>query len=261
MAFERLDAPGHVIAVRLTGKVTGADIAEYQKILDEKLAQDRRISLCVDFTGLADMNAEALTEGVKADFELLSHLGRFHRCALVSDKEWPAAMVRYIDPIFPVLELKVFAPEERETAIAWAAEPKEEPEPPGQAFRFLPTDQDDVLGFEIDGRFSAEELSGVVEEFQSWLDRHDAVRLLCRMKRFRGVDPSAFLQRGLVPMKLAAIQKVERYAVVGASEWMRSTIETMSPLFPDMEIRTFPAEEEAEAWAWIGAKPTEGAAA
>lgn len=261
MAFERLDAPEHVIAIRLTGKVTGADIAEYQKILDEKLAQDQLISLCVDFTGLSDMNAEALTEGLKADFELLSHLGRFHRCAMISDKEWPAAMVRYIDPIFPVLELKVFPPDRREDAIAWAAEPRGNAEPAGQAFRFLPTDRDDVLGFEIDGRFSAEEMPGVVGEFQSWLDRHEKVHLLCRMKRFGGVDPSAFLQRGLLPMKLAAIQKVERYAVVGATGWMRSTIETMTPLFPDMEIRTFSAEQEDEAWAWIGAKPVEEDAA
>ena len=33
MAFERLDSPGNVIAIRLTGKVTGEDIAQYQNCL------------------------------------------------------------------------------------------------------------------------------------------------------------------------------------------------------------------------------------
>lgn len=260
MAFERLSAPEHVIAIRLTGKVTGADIAAYQQILDEKLEQELPISLCVDFTGLEDMNFDAFTEGVKADFELLSHLGRFHRCAFVSDKEWPEAVVRYIDPIFPILELKVFAAGERDAAIAWAAEPKAAREPEKPAVRFLTTDREDALGFEIDGRFGSAEMSRVVEEFQAWLDRHEKVRLLCRMKHFGGVDPSVFLQSGLVPMKLSAIRKVERYAIVGASPWMRSMIETLGPLFSEMEIRNFPAEQEAEAWKWIEAKPAEPAA-
>jgi hypothetical protein len=257
MTFERLDSPDHVIGIRLTGKVTGEDIAQYQQILDEKLKQEQPISLCVDFTGLEDMNFDAFTAGAKADFELLSHLGRFHRCAFVSDKEWPEAVVRYVDPIFPILELKVFPAEERDAAIAWAAEPKAEPEPEKPAVRFLPTDRENVLGFEVDGRFHSAEMSRVVEEFQSWLDRHEKVRLLCRMKRFGGVDPSVFLQSGLIPMKLSAIRKVERYAIVGASPWMKTMIETLGPLFSEMEIRNFPLEEEAEAWAWIEAAPSE----
>ncbi len=261
MAFERLDSPEHVIAIRLTGKVTGEDIAAYQRLLDEHLERTEPISLCVDFTGLEDMNFDAFTQGVKADFELLSHLGRFHRCAFVSDKEWPEAVVRYLDPIFPILELKVFAASQRAQAIAWAAEPKAVPEPDKPAVRFLTTDREDALGFEVDGRFSRAEMSTLVEEFQSWLDRHDKVRLLCRMKRFGGVDPTVFLQSGLVPMKLSAIRKVERYAIVGASPWMRTMIETLGPLFSGMEIRNFPAERETEAWAWIEAKPSEGAAA
>ena len=261
MAFERLDAPDHVIAIRLTGKVTGEDIARYRELLDEKLAQDLAISLCVDFTGLEDMNFDAFTAGAKADFELLSHLGRFHRCAFVSEKEWPEAVVRYLDPIFPILELKVFRAGERAAAIAWAAEPKAEPESEKPAIRFLTTDREDALGFEVDGRFSSAEMTQVVGEFQAWLDRHEKVRLLCRMKRFGGVDPSVFLQSGLIPMKLSAIRKVERYAVVGASPWMRTMVETLGPLFSEMEIRNFPAEQEREAWKWIEAKPSGAPAA
>ena len=261
MAFERLDSPDHVIAVRLTGKVTGEDIARYREILDAKLAQEREISLCVDFAGLEDMDFDAFTAGARADFELLSHLGRFHRCAFVSDKEWPEALVRYIDPIFPVLELKVFPAGERAAAIAWAAEPKAEAEPETPAVRFLTTDREDTLGFEVDGRFTSGEMEQLVGEFQAWLDRHEKVRLLCRMKRFGGVDPSVFLQSGLIPMKLSAIRKVERYAIVGASPWMRTMVETLGPLFSEMEIRNFAAEQEAEAWTWIEAKPSESAVA
>ena len=63
------------------------------------------------------------------------------------------------------------------------------------------------------------------------------------------------MQGGLVSVKLAAMQKVERYAIVGAPGWMSKIIETINPAFADIDMRTFPADLEAEAWAWVGAEP------
>jgi hypothetical protein len=54
-------------------------------------------------------------------------------------------------------------------------------------------------------------------------------------------------------MKLAAIQKMERYAIVGAPGWMGKAVETINTVFPDIDMRTFAADREA--WAWLGAKP------
>ncbi len=98
-------------------------------------------------------------------------------------------------------------------------------------------------------------MAEVIQKFQTFLGRHEKVRLLNRIKHFGGIDPAVFMQSGLVSMKLAAMQKVERYAIVEAAGWMRKIIETGNPVFADMEMRTFPEDQESEAWAWLGAEP------
>lgn len=253
----QLTAPDHVIAMHLRGKLTGDDIKTYKLILDEKLSNHNHLSVVVDFTGLSDMNADALVEGTKADLELLSHIDQFTRFAFISDKEWPQAIVGFMSSIFPTVEMKVFPPDESDEAMRWVSElPKaRKPQPP--AFRFLPTSKGDVFAFEINGVISAKEMPEVIQKFQTFLRRHEKVRLLNRIKHFGGIDPAVFMQSGLVSMKLAAMQKVERYAIVGAPGWMRKVIETVNPAFADIEMRTFPEDQESEAWAWLGAEPAQ----
>jgi hypothetical protein len=36
---------------------------------------------------------------------------------------------------------------------------------------------------------------------------------------------------------------------------MRKIVESVNPAFADIDIRTFPADREADAWAWLGAEP------
>ena len=254
--FEQISAPDPVIAMRLSGALTEEDIRQYRQLLEDKLAKHRYVSVCIDLTGLSDMNAGALVDGVKADLEWLRHISQFRRYAVVSDKQWPGALIGIMAPVlFPALEIKVFTPAQRDEAVKWAAEFPSAPKAGAPAFRFLPTSRDDVLAFEINGMISSEEMPRIIEEFETFLERHDKVRLLNRMKHFGGIDPSVFMQSGLVSMKLAAIQKVERYAIVGAPGWIRKVVETLSPAFPGLDMQTFPANEENKAWAWLEARP------
>ncbi|MDF1586962.1 SpoIIAA family protein [Marinimicrococcus flavescens] len=252
--FERLPAPDHVLAFRLGGTMTGQDIASYRSLLDAMLETHERIGLCIDVTGLADMNADAFVEGARADMALLAHLRQLGRCAFVSDKEWPRALAGFMAALFPTFETRVFTPHERDQALSWAAERPKAPQA-APALRLIPTSRDDVLAFEIDGVIAANELSGIVEHVDAFLARHEKVRMLARIKRLGGIDPASFLQGGLLPMKLAAMQKLERYAIVGAPAWMRPIIETVNPAFPAIDMRAFAAENEADAWSWLGAEP------
>ncbi len=255
--FEQLSAPDHVIAIRFSGKMTGDDIKTYRTILDDKLAKHPHISACFDFTGLADMTGDAFVEGAKADLELFRHIRQFSRCAFISDKEWPRAIISFMSPLFPSFEMKMFAPDRSEDAIGWAAERPEAPETGTPAFLFLSTSKDEVVAFEINGMISAEDMPGIIREFETVLAKHEKVRLLNRMKHFGGIDPAVFMQSELVPMKLAALKKVERYAIVGAPGWMRKLMEMLRPVLPDIDMRTFPADREAEAWTWLGAEPVQ----
>lgn len=255
--YSQLTAPDHVIAIHLSDKLTGDDIKKYKLILDEKLTHHDQLSIVVDFTGLSDLNADALVEGTKADLELLRHIEQFTRFAFISDKEWPQAVIGFMSAIIPTVEMKVFPPDESDEAMKWASELTKAPKSQAPAFRFLPTSKDNVFAFEIDGVILAKEIPEVIKRFETFLERHEKVRLLNRIKHFGGIDPAVFMQSGLVSMKLAAMQKVERYAIVGAPGWMRKIIETVNPAFADMDIRTFPEDQENEAWDWLGAEPAQ----
>lgn len=257
MMLEQVTAPDHVIALSLDGKLTGEGIQKYRGILEEKLKKHAQIGIYVDLSNLTDMSTNALIEGTKADMELFSHLNQLSRCAFVSDKEWPQTVVSFAQQILPVLDMKVFTSNQGAEALKWAADIPEAPAPRDSAIRFLPTTKSNVLAFEIDGVMSSEEMPAVIKKLEGFFASHDKVRLLNRMTHFGGFDPSILMQSGLVSMKLSAMEKVERYAIVGAPGWMRKVIDVINPVFHDIDMRAFPAEQEDDAWAWLEAEPAE----
>tara|TARA_R110002167_G_scaffold45324_3_gene136219 strand:- start:13682 stop:14455 length:774 start_codon:yes stop_codon:yes gene_type:complete len=247
--------PIHVLDIRLSGKLTGNDMSAYRSALEAKIKEHQHIGMVVDFTELSDIGAEGLAAGVQADMEFFSHIGQFYRVALVSDKEWPGVIVALIQSLISKPQFKAFASSQRDAAIKWTAEipTAVEKSKHASSMRIIRSSKDDVMGFEINGAMTADAVSAVMTELNKFLEAHDKVRLLARIDHFNGVDPAVFMHSGLLSMKLAAMQKVERYAVVGAPGWMHKAIETMNPLFPDIDMRPFAADKEAEAWHWLGA--------
>lgn len=253
--LKQITAPDHVIALSLDGTLTGEGLQEYRKVLEKKLEAYDHIGLYVDITNLTDMTANSIVEGTKADMELFSHIKQLNKCAFISDKEWPEAVISVTDRFFPTIEMKVFPSSKKEEALSWAAEKIEQPVSKEGAIRFLPTNKDDVLAFEIDGVLSANEMPSITKKLEKFLSGHDKVRLMARMKNFDGFDPSILIQSsGLLSMKIDAMNKVERYAIVGAPNWINKIVETANPVFPQVDIKIFTADQENEALAWLDAE-------
>ncbi|MHB1286978.1 MAG: SpoIIAA family protein [Leptospirales bacterium] len=255
--LKQVAAPDHVIALSLDGKLTGEGIQAYQGLLEAKLQQHAKVGVYVDLTTFSDMSPNALIEGTKADMKLFSHLKQLGHCAFVSDKEWPQTVVSFVQLIFPVLDMRIFSSDQSEEAMKWATDIDAAHAPKGSAIRFLPTTKDNVLAFEIDGLMSSEEMPSVIKKLEDYLAGHDKVRLLNRMTHFGGFDPAIFMQSGLVSMKLSAMEKVERYAIVGAPGWMSKVIDAINPFFPDTDVRTFLPDGEGDAWVWLEAELAE----
>jgi SpoIIAA-like len=252
--IERLAAPDHVLALRVAGKLTAEDVGIAKSALDPMLKQHDRIGFMVDLVDFSDATAEAIAEDLRYEFSLLGKTRQFARCALVTDKEWLGAVTGFWAKLLPDLEMRTFGAGQRDQAVQWAADLPAKATRPA-AFRVLPTDRDDVFAFEIDGVVSAAEVPSIIDQVNAVLGRHDRLRMLARIKHLGGVDPAAFMQSELVAMKLAALQKLERYAIIGAPGWMSKAVEIMNPMFPDIDMRTFPADREADAWTWLGARP------
>lgn len=255
--LQQVSAPDHVIALSLNGKLTGEGIQEYQSKLKDRLQKHSQVGIYVDLTMLSDISANALIAGAKADMELFSHLSQLGRCAFVSDKEWPQTLVSILQQLFPVLDVKVFPASQSQEALDWAADVSGAPASKGAAIRFLPTTKDTVLAFEVDGVMSSEEMPGVIRTLEDFFAGQHKVRLLNRMKCFGGFDPAILMQSGLFSMKLSAMERVERYAIVGAPGWMRKIIDAMNPFFPDIDMQTFAADREEDAWLWLEAELAE----
>lgn len=83
--------------------------------------------------------------------------------------------------------------DESNEALKRAAELPKAPISQAPAFRFLPTSKDDVFAFAIDGVISAKEMPKVVKRFETFLERHEKVQSLNRIKHFGGIDPAVFM--------------------------------------------------------------------
>ena len=120
---------------------------------------------------------------------------------------------------------------------------------------FIPTNKPNVMAFELNGVVTEKELPSELEKFSAFLQQYEKVRMLARFTHFGGFEPAVLLHSGgFISVKLAAVKKVERYAVVGAPEWMTKLLGTMGMFFPAMEIRSFSKDDESNAWQWLEAK-------
>ncbi len=112
-----------------------------------------------------------------------------------------------------------------------------------------------VFAFEIDGTITEESLKMITRDIHRICDTHEKVRTLARIKSFDGADFSTFFDKDLFAAKWKAMNKVDRYALVGGPAWMQKLVEVINPIFPKMEMRTFALSDEASAWKWLESKP------
>lgn len=261
--FEKIHAPDNVLAFRLSGTISVADVAQYREAADRSLAGSGDIGFCCDLTGLSDIEATALLPGLMADCAVWRHVGRIKRLAMISDRQWPGGMLGLLGGWLATPEMRAFAAHEAELAVRWAAERTPVPAERRPGMRMLATTQapltsQSVVGaFEVDGPVMQQDVRAVVAALEALMVAPGKLRMLGRITHFAGFDPAVVLDGGLLQMKAEALRKLERYAIVGAPGWMAGVAGMAGKLMPQIEIRTFPLADEAAAWDWIGAQPAD----
>jgi hypothetical protein len=105
------------LALRFSGKVTGA---EYQQFLDavaKRLQAGSPVSLVIEFTGFEFYgDFEAAVKDFKFGFGEYKHI---RRAAFVGDQKWISWFTRFVGP-FTKAEEKHFAADQFDTAFSWA---------------------------------------------------------------------------------------------------------------------------------------------
>ena len=253
--LEILDAPKYLVAFKLADKLTAQDVDRSTKALADALDVQERINIFAEIDSSITLTLEGLWRDVVNSISNFGLRKKIDRLAVVSDSKVYSALLRIEGMVFSSIEMRVFAPEDRDEAFAWASKEPEslpKPEPQKRAIRFLQTTSDKVFAYEVDGRVTPDDIRETVKEMKSHFDRNEKVNVLARMSGYKGFDLSALLIDDLYRMKYHALSKVERYAVVGAPTWMRNFLELIDPAFR-VKIRVFESEQENAAWEWIGA--------
>lgn len=250
--IEFLDSAPDVIALRITGKLARNEIMATTERIERAFGINEKTHLFVEIADYHGFDWSALGEHLPHAWKLLREREKFGRIAVVSDHAWIRWATRIESALIPGLSYETYRMDEREQALAWVE--GRSPFPHGQALTLIETSNPDVFAFELAGRIGAEEMHALVTRINALMDgRPGPVRLLARFKDFRMPAPSA-VDGDYLRMKLKALHRVERYAVVGGPPWLATWISATSPLFRP-ELRHFAADQEAEAWNWLGAAP------
>jgi hypothetical protein len=122
------------------------------------------------------------------------------------------------------------------------------------AVRRIDTDRKDLFAVEIVGHVTAADAENLLGLLQAAWVLHEKMDALVRLTEHDGVDWADIPQETIEQGKDGAIQHIRRCAAIGDPDWTAAFQGFLAPALP-IELRHFPAEDEAEAWRWLGAHP------
>jgi len=243
-------APDHVIAVRFTDVLEKADVEAFKKIVDEKLQDNTRLNLLLDMSQWSDVSAEAMLNKTWLDLASLEKLRRFGRIAFVSDKQFVWTLAGTMNALVGTTESMSYAAANHAQGLTFVSElPPPAPQPQHKLER-IETADPGVLAFRVMGIVDADDVKPLLQALGAAMEREGRIDMLVDVTGYEGFDPALLATPGLAAMKLEAIRRVRRYAIVGANSWMRQLAGFVAKFLP-VEIRHFDAGKQSDALRWL----------
>jgi len=113
----------------------------------------------------------------------------------------------------------------------------------------IPLPIDNVVGFRIDSKINAEDISRITDVIESRLKRHPKLRVFAEVKNFTGMSVEAFLKD--ITFSLRHMKDFEREAIVSDAAWLEKPANIGDRMFPSIEVRHFSVSEKDQALKWI----------
>ena len=117
--LEILDSRDDVIAIKMSHKITGADLETTMDCLVEALAKHEIIHVFAETESIDGIEISALPSHMARAMPLFGKLDRFGRVAVVADQAWVRLGTRLESALLPNISYRTYTPEEREQALAW----------------------------------------------------------------------------------------------------------------------------------------------
>jgi hypothetical protein len=119
--LELLDTVDDVLAIKVSHKITGEDLDRIMDRLDTLMARHQTIHVFVETHGIDGIELTSLPGYMARAMPLFGQLNRFGRVAVVADQAWIRSGTRLESAMLPMINYRVFMPEERVEALAWVA--------------------------------------------------------------------------------------------------------------------------------------------
>lgn len=120
--LELIPAPTNVLAVVISGKVTGDDIDTVMDRLDDAMNAYDKVDVFVETRSLDGIEVSGLPRYWMRALPLLGKLARFGRVAVVADQAWVRAGTRIESFILPSISYRTYLPENRDEALNWVVD-------------------------------------------------------------------------------------------------------------------------------------------
>lgn len=117
--LDLIECPDNVIAVRVSHKITGADLDLIMDRLDSALAAHHKVHVFVETHQIDGIEFSGLPSYAARATPLFGKLGRFGRVAVVADQAWIRAGTRIESALLPFIAYETFTPDRRAEALAW----------------------------------------------------------------------------------------------------------------------------------------------
>ena len=115
-----IKSPDDVLAVELSGTITGEDLDAIMDRTDKVMAKHDKIHVYCETNGINGLQLSAMPHHMGRAFPLFGKLDRFGRVAVVADQAWMRAGTRLESAMLPNISYRVYEPEERAEALEWA---------------------------------------------------------------------------------------------------------------------------------------------
>ncbi len=120
-------------------------------------------------------------------------------------------------------------------------------------FSKLKESQGAHLGYQISAKITTQEIDEVIEDLEKAITEHGSIRLLIRMKNWRGMEAKAALDD--FSFLIRHIKDIEVLAVVGDRFWEKLWLD-FGALFVQTRSKFFEEDEYEVAWTWLSEVPS-----
>lgn len=114
-----IESAGDVLALEISGKITGADLDAAMDLLDRTFEHHDKVHVFVETRAIDGLELTSLPGYMARALPLLGKLSRFGRVAVVADQAWIRAGTRLESAMLPNISYRVYLPDERDEALAW----------------------------------------------------------------------------------------------------------------------------------------------